>query len=73
MAKLNAFIQPQFDDAGNFVEGLAPVRTGSTFSGKWGYIDKTGKYVIKPEFDEANDFADGLAAVRIGEKWGYIS
>jgi WG containing repeat len=28
-------------DAGRFTEGLAPV----LMEGKWGYIDKTGKYV----------------------------
>ena len=39
---------------------------------KWGYIDKTGKYVITPQFDEAGAFADGLAKVRIGQQSGYI-
>jgi hypothetical protein len=40
--------------------------------GKWGYIDKTGKYIINPQFDEAMGFNEGLASVRIGDKWGYI-
>jgi hypothetical protein len=47
---------------------LAPVRIGD----KWGYIDRTGKFVIKPRFDDAGWFHEGLAAVKIGDKWGYI-
>ena len=47
---------------------LIPVRENF----KWGYIDKTGKYVIKPEFDLAGYFAEGLAAACSGQKWGYI-
>lgn len=42
-------------------------------SGKWGYVDTNGSFVIEPRFDEANPFSEGLAAVNIGEKWGYIN
>ncbi len=41
-------------------------------NGKYGYIDKTGKYVINPQFDYAGSFSEGLAVVEIGGKWGYI-
>jgi hypothetical protein len=35
-----------------------------TTKSKYGYIDRTGKYVIEPQFDEAKDFSyDGLAPV----------
>lgn len=37
-------INPQFDEARLFQEGLAAVEIG----GKWGEIDKTGKIVINP-------------------------
>jgi len=44
--------------------------------GKFGYIDRTGKFVIAPQFFIAQDFAEGLAAVRVeegaGSRWGYI-
>ena len=39
---------------------------------KYGFIDKSGKFVIEPQFEFANDFCDGLARVKIDEKWGYI-
>lgn len=41
-------------------------------SGKWGYIDKTGKLSIKPQFDTANSYHNGLALVGIGDKSSYI-
>ena len=42
-------INPQFDDAAEFSDGLAPVKQGK----HWGFIDPTGKFAINPQFDEA--------------------
>ncbi|WP_235596447.1 WG repeat-containing protein, partial [Leptospira weilii] len=39
---------------------------------KYGYIDKTGKFIIPSQFDNAHSFSEGLAAVQIGKKWGFI-
>ena len=61
-------IEPQFDNAGCFSEGLAYVEVGE----KYGYIDKKGKIAVKPQFDFAWDFSEGLAGVKLGEKSGYI-
>jgi len=61
-------IQPKFDDASYFSEGLAAVKMNR----KWGYIDKQGRWVVKPKFDEVWDFSEGLATVEINGKWGYI-
>lgn len=80
-------IQPQFDEVatpvligcsedniaqrsgGNgFSEGLAAVNV----NGKWGYIDKSGKYVISPQFSLARSFHEGLAFVGQGDNYGYI-
>jgi hypothetical protein len=70
-------INPQFDFAIGFADGLAVVQIGDDRTGKWGYIDKQGKMIINPQFDFAIGFADGLAAVRIGDdktgKWGFIA
>ena len=70
-------INPQFDYASGFADGLAQVRIGDDKTGKYGFIDKQGKMVINPQFDYASGFADGLASVRIGDsktgKYGFIS
>jgi hypothetical protein len=52
-------INPQFDLAFPFSEGMAAVRSGE----RWGYIDKTGKIVINPQFDLAFPFSEGKALV----------
>jgi hypothetical protein len=74
-------INPAFEEAQNFSEGLAAVcvGTGCYYSldkkdkpRKWGYIDKTGLMVIPVQFDEARDFKEGLASVSIGGKCGYV-
>ena len=65
-------INPQFDNALDFSEGLAAVRIGEIVTGKWGFIDKQGKIVINPQFDDAKSFRGGLAAVKVGGKWGFI-
>lgn len=44
-----------------FSEGLAL----AYMNGKWGYIDKAGKFVIPPTYDFAESFSDGLAAVGV--------
>jgi hypothetical protein len=76
-------ITPQFDDADDFSEDLAPVairtttRTPNPAGGdiiqtvyRWGYIDKTGKVVIQPQFDWASPFREGLAAVSVHHNVG---
>ena len=35
---------------------------------KWGYIDKTGKFVIEPKYDYADIFIDGRSEVSIGDQ-----
>lgn len=60
----------KFGGAGYLCEGLAAVC--DIESGKWGYIDRTGKQVISFLYDDCTIFNEGLAAVKVGEKWGYI-
>jgi hypothetical protein len=66
-------VNPRFDAATPFDFGIAEVRIGDEKTGKWGYIDHTGKFLANPQFDEAHAFTDdGLARVEIAGKWGYI-
>ncbi|MEH1906742.1 WG repeat-containing protein [Nostoc sp.] len=80
----NLIIEPQFDEADIFSEGLAPAQMG----GKWGYINQFGEFVIPPDLDFAKPFSEGIALVNVGGelkqdkeqgkayfmggKWGYI-
>jgi hypothetical protein len=63
-------IQPQFDDAWDFSEGLAYVRIGQKCgmtSARCGVIDQTGKMVIDlQQVDFAGRFSEGLAPVQTG-------
>lgn len=39
---------------------------------KWGYIDKTGKFVIEPQYAQAFMFSEGLAQVLTRGGTGFI-
>jgi hypothetical protein len=65
-------IEPQFDDARPFSDGLAAAQVGVAIDGKWGFIDRTGKFVIDPKFDEVGDFSEGLAWVKTNNSVGFI-
>lgn len=58
-------IEPQFEFANDFVEGLALVGIRNNEL-KSGYIDKTGKVVISLQ-SGGNDYSEGLAAIGVGE------
>ncbi len=45
---------------------------GPAGCGKFGYVDRSGAYVIDPKYDWAAPFSEGLAAVRTGGKCGYL-
>ncbi|NER32842.1 MAG: FHA domain-containing protein [Oscillatoria sp. SIO1A7] len=71
-------IEPQFNAATQFSEGLAAVLVGQ----KWGYINEAGDMVINPQFEPPRGrgsfegfrgFSEGLALVNVGNKWGYIN
>lgn len=62
-------INPLFDDARDFSNGLAAVN----LHGKWGYINKEGKMVISNSFMTCGDFSEGLAIVQgFDKKYHYI-
>ena len=52
----------KFAGAWSFQHGLAPVKTG----GKYGFIDRRGRFVIPPRFEGAGRFEDdGVAWVQV--------
>src|SRR5688500_16741327 len=61
-------IEPKFENAWHFSEGLAQIAQGK----KWGFVDKQGTMIIGPQFDAVRYFADGLAAFEVNGKWGFI-
>lgn len=79
-------LEPKYDGASYFSEGLARVSVGRdtiiTEGFSQGFIDETGKVVIHPQWDVVSHFSEGLAAVgydttkhefKIGNKTFYTS
>jgi hypothetical protein len=73
-------IEPQYEWAGEFSEGLGLVSIGKN---KWLYIDKIGKIICIPEYDstwtEGNyivpgNFSEGFASICVPEigRWAFI-
>ena len=63
----------EFDDARDFSEGKALVKRGDS----WGFIDRSGRFVIPPTYAYGSSFSEGLAAVTVARErmqagWGYI-
>jgi hypothetical protein len=62
-------IEPIYEKARAFVNGLAPVFKDKS----WGYIDASGKEVIPFQYRDAEIFSkDGLAPVKLNKLWGFI-
>jgi len=62
-------LEPTFDKARAFSNGLAPVAQGK----KWGYINEKGEMVIEPQFRDAEVFSkSGFAPVK-DKAWGFIN
>ena len=64
----NWIIQPKFDAAYHFYEGLAGVK----IKNKIGFVNLYGELVIPYKYDDILSFSSGYAAVKLNGKWGYI-
>ncbi|HEY9773803.1 MAG TPA: WG repeat-containing protein [Planktothrix sp.] len=53
-----------------FSEGLCAVSPSP--GGRWGFIDREGKYAIKPKFSKVSSFSEGLAPIYLNGRWGFI-
>ena len=65
-------IEPQFDYAGDFAEGLAPVGKKTGRDSRYGYIDEKGVLRIPIQFQDVRPFSEGRAVVRFRDKYGFI-
>lgn len=65
-------IEPAYNSAYPFSEGMARVMVCEKDDCKDGYIDTSGEMVIKPQYAIAGEFSEGLAPVEIRGRWGYI-
>lgn len=63
-------IQPTFDNAEMFSEGLSAVKVGD----KYGFIDEKGNYVLplRP-YEYLGSVHSGLAGFRTNDKYGFIN
>ena len=53
-------IEPQFDEAFDFSEGLA----GAQIRGNWGFVNKDGKFEVEPIFSHVLPFSEGVATAQ---------
>ena len=53
---------PQFGHASDFSEGLAAAKEPE---GRWGFVDRSGRWVIRPSSDLAEPMRYGLARVEV--------
>lgn len=54
-----------------FAEGFAPKFEEKTR--KWGYINKSGEWLIQPQFDKVYDFKNGFAIIENKGQMGFIN
>jgi hypothetical protein len=60
-----------YSESCQFKDGIAPFL--KTPENQWGYINKTGKFVIKPKFEDACGFVNGFARVKTQEGIRFIN
>lgn len=66
-------IEPYYEDAGVYVDGVAYAAVNTESGIKYGYIDISGQFIIEPQFDYAEDFhSNGLAVVGKVDNYGSI-
>ena len=64
------FIEPRFDEAQPFSEGLAAVRVRN----QWLYLDTEGNIAISPRFlDHVAPMRNGMSWIEKNGMWAYIN
>lgn len=71
-AKGKIIIPPQFESPPGFLDGISPACLGD----KYGFIDKTGRWIIQPTYDSDSyigNFVGNACPVRIGGRRAVIN
>lgn len=67
-------IEPQYEDAGIFVAGIAYAAVNTENGIKYGYIDASGQFIIAPQYDYAENFHyNGLTVVGVSDGYNTIN
>jgi hypothetical protein len=61
-------IAPRFENAGRFVDGIAPATSGRLY----GFIDKKGNFLVSEQFVELHRLSEGFAVFKKNGRYGYI-
>ena len=64
----NVLVEPKYDDAYDFSEGLGPVKHNE----KWGFIDYKGTVVIPFKYDDVGRYVDGFCFVSKNGEIGFL-
>lgn len=51
-----------------FVGGAAMAQE----AGRWGFVDKDGKWLVNAKYEAIKNFSEGIALVRLGGLWGAV-
>ena len=62
-------IAPQFENAGRFVNGIAPATTDRLY----GFIDKKGNFLVPEQFVELHSLSEGVSVFKKNGRYGYIN
>lgn len=65
------FIEPKYDRAFRFYNGLARVQLKTEDGYKWGFIDTKGNVIIEPIYDDAEDFVRDVIRAKINKERKY--
>ena len=65
----NILINPEYDEAGEFLEGLCVAQKGDSVM----YINKENKIFLNRVFEEAFPFHHGVAPVKLKGKWFFMN
>lgn len=70
----NVVINPQYDTAYTFSEGVARVGIGGAHPNtKWGFIDTLGQIIIEPQYQVVGDFKEGMAKATLNGRHFFIN